>query len=415
MSLWNKPVEAITFEDIDAFLRQRHKEGPRLDYKADLPKELAKLVAAFANTNGGTIVLGVAADTKTNEPVWPSAPGSPGLKSEAGIEERIVAICQDNMHPPLVPQVSRVINNPHLPGHVLVVVRVDESPEAPHSVNGGRHIYERTGSQGKPYDFAHIDRIAHLLRRRQRIEGEREAIIERAIDRASHQLVGRQVHYIQPPGLFGPGTDGGYWMLVPLRWASVIPFYPWRDLCRAEDCFGRHQFWPHFPRVQRAPGGSYAIMGPALGSEKGRGRSALTTKGHVFAIEWASEAENHYRESQEPGQAHRAPSDFWLSFDMTSRFLLQVLRGAAGFYGSGMDLPGHLLVSMGFLDVRHYRMHRERCEGESRDFRGERFPDATFRVDVPTHVADFLMAPNAVASDFLDHLACGFDLPAPPR
>src|SRR5438270_1286900 len=138
MSLWYKEVESITFSDIEAFCSQDIAEGTRLDYKAQIPGELEKVVAAFANTLGGLILLGVEADRKTNKPVWPLK----GMPNAAGIEERITAICRDNIYPPVRPLISGIIENPHATGTALAVIRVDESPEAPHAVKG--LIYERT-------------------------------------------------------------------------------------------------------------------------------------------------------------------------------------------------------------------------------------------------------------------------------
>ena len=62
----------------------RSPEGPRLDYKAEIPKELQKVVAAFANTLGGIILLGIEANRATNRPVWPPK----GMQKVTGIEKR---------------------------------------------------------------------------------------------------------------------------------------------------------------------------------------------------------------------------------------------------------------------------------------------------------------------------------------
>ena len=182
MSLWYKQPELIDFNDIEAFLRQGTPEGPRLDYKAEIPKELQKVVAAFANTLGGIIILGVEGDRATNQPIWPPR----GMQKVSGIEERITAICRDNIYPPVRPQLSPVIDNLHAAGTVLTVLRVDESPEAPHAVGG--LIYERTGSQGKPCNLSEIDRIKHLLERRGRIEEQRAALVDDELKRASRYL-----------------------------------------------------------------------------------------------------------------------------------------------------------------------------------------------------------------------------------
>jgi hypothetical protein len=325
-------------------------------------------------------------------------------------KERIVAICRDNIYRPVLPQVSPVIDNPHLPGHKLVVVRVDESRDAPHAVNDGRHIYERTGSQGKPYDFAHIDHIEHLLRRRQKVEEEREASIERAIERATHQLVGRRLHHVQPMGVHVQAADTRRWMQVPLRWASVIPYYPWRDLCTPQACYDRHRVLLNAVNPQRVPGGSYAVEGSPQAGANPRGRSSLTAKGHVFAIECAYEAELYYAEGRQ--QQRPTTEDFWVNFDKASDFLRRVLHAAAGFYGGRVEVPGHLMVSVGLLDVRHYRMCREARRGEQTDglVRGARFPDERFRADFTTDAAAFMKNPDEAGQVLLDQLAYGFDL-----
>lgn len=86
MSLWHKPASEITFADIDAFCQSMQPEGARLDYKGiAFPKDLAKTIAAFANTMGGLIILGVDADKITNQPLWPPTQGYP---TEAGLAER---------------------------------------------------------------------------------------------------------------------------------------------------------------------------------------------------------------------------------------------------------------------------------------------------------------------------------------
>lgn len=53
---------------IDSFLEQGIAETTTLDYKQDLPGDLAETVAAMANTDGGTLIIGVAEDPKTKTP-----------------------------------------------------------------------------------------------------------------------------------------------------------------------------------------------------------------------------------------------------------------------------------------------------------------------------------------------------------
>jgi hypothetical protein len=70
MSLWNKAVSDITFADVEAFCRQRHREEPRLDYNREWGKDHHKLICAFANTLGGIIMLAV--DGDENSDLWQS-------------------------------------------------------------------------------------------------------------------------------------------------------------------------------------------------------------------------------------------------------------------------------------------------------------------------------------------------------
>jgi hypothetical protein len=164
------------------------------------------------------------------------------------------------------------------------------------------------------------------------------------------------------------------------------------------------------------PGGSFAIhRNPAI-ELKPVGRSTLTSKGHVFAIEWADEALHHYQAESGAPQKLK-PADFWISFDDAENFLRKTLQAAATFYGQ-IELPGYLLASIGYLDVRYYRMYRNQRPGDSvmisYPIRGQQFPDQQFRADVTMQAAEFVSAPDNVVRQLLDQLAFGFDLPPIP-
>src|SRR5207302_11467814 len=101
VSIWHKPIDQITFDDVKVFCTETpQREGIRLDYKAEIPKHLDKLLCAFANTLGGMIILGVEGNN-ANEPVWPPK----GMSDTKGISERITQIGAEAVYPPVRPHI----------------------------------------------------------------------------------------------------------------------------------------------------------------------------------------------------------------------------------------------------------------------------------------------------------------------
>src|SRR5579859_955596 len=80
MDLFSADLESISMADVEEFLaihspeQQRPTEGIKLDYKLKEPADLGDTVAAFANTSGGLIFIGVqSSKLKHNVPI--SIPG----------------------------------------------------------------------------------------------------------------------------------------------------------------------------------------------------------------------------------------------------------------------------------------------------------------------------------------------------
>jgi hypothetical protein len=381
--MWGLQLESLTFEQLDDFLSTKLPEGNRLDYKVDVPKDLPKIIAAFANTLGGLIVFGVEEEGNTTQPVWPPPPSGNGMECKRGLREQVLQIARDNIYPPVSIRISPVIENKHLAGKVLLVVRVDESRDAPHAVEKKRevYVYERDGSTSSPYRLAEVDRIAALLHRRRDVEADRERMLTAEIERGRRFLN-------SPP---------------QLRWAAVVPVYPWKAVVPARVCYRLHQFLPAFPfasRVvnQQMPDGSYARG--VLDDNQGGGRytfcSRLHSKGLVFAMEVISEAD-----------------DGWLSLDSLARLLKRVIQAAASVYtDKEAEQPGHVLISLGMLNVRHASLHsvlstpvlRSRNPFLDEDYRTERFSD----------LAPILSGGASAAAPILDEVAYSFDMPAAP-
>ncbi len=130
-NLYTCSLAELEYADLDAFLGLsasdglRPAEGPRLDYKSEVPRDLAKYVAGLANSQGGLIVLGVA--ESEGRPI--SAPGLASGRTD--LKTQLTQIIASNIDP--VPQYDiAVLPIPNSPGRSLAVVRVEESTWPPH-------------------------------------------------------------------------------------------------------------------------------------------------------------------------------------------------------------------------------------------------------------------------------------------
>ena len=164
--IFTKPIKDINFQDVESFCKE-YNESVRVEYKADIPDKITKTICAFANTLGGVWIIGVEAD-KQGKAILPIK----GMNKTDGIEDRIINSSLNGIYPSIIPSV-RVIDIPGQEGKVVVVVKIQESIEAPHAVDQSTRVYIRTGSQSNPYNLAEIDRIEYFFKRRKDIVDKR--------------------------------------------------------------------------------------------------------------------------------------------------------------------------------------------------------------------------------------------------
>ncbi|MDA2935193.1 ATP-binding protein [Acidobacteria bacterium AH-259-D05] len=174
--LFSKPINDITYDDVASFCGQGHKEGFILEYKQDFPSNnevLAKTIAAFANTYGGILIIGIKAPA--GEPLSPfeGITYDPSLK----YEEKIEGICLAHIKEPVFPAV-RVC--PPQNGKTFVVIRVEESPITPHRTTSNTRIYTRTGQSSTPNGEASWEKIEWLVTRRKKSLELRERLDDKA-------------------------------------------------------------------------------------------------------------------------------------------------------------------------------------------------------------------------------------------
>jgi len=192
--MFTLPLEQINYDEIETFCKEQIPEGETIEYKGDLPEDLEKSISAMANTYGGIILIGVAANQTTNTPILPIK----GRELTKGLEEKITSICLRNIYPPYYPSVKVCpFKNEKDENRCVVFIRVSESDQTPHATNNNTDVYLRIRSQNEPLKKgklrkATLDEIDWLKNRRQKAVENRQALIKQAdqsFERMPYDLV----------------------------------------------------------------------------------------------------------------------------------------------------------------------------------------------------------------------------------
>lgn len=169
-SLFILELSSINYDKIKAFCNLGISEGLRIDYKEKFPKNLERLICAFANTVGGIILIGVKADKKMNQPV-----DIPGIKLIVGLEEKVINMCLSHISPPVVPEVKvcdfKLDQNKLTSDRAVLFIRVRGSgPSAPHYLLNSNEILIRAHNRNSRADLRTIESL--IDQREQAIEFE---------------------------------------------------------------------------------------------------------------------------------------------------------------------------------------------------------------------------------------------------
>jgi hypothetical protein len=101
------------------------------------------------------------------------------------------------------------------------------------------------------------------------------------------------------------------------------------------------------------------------------------------------------------------------------RFLALTVDAARKFYQRDVEVPGYVQMSVGYLDVRDFRMHRRKYRGDStaqpNTYRGGPFPDPTFRADIMATANELLGSIDSVFGELVNAITDGFDLERLPK
>src|SRR6266700_429675 len=172
MEILNKPIDTFSFKDVVEFCKLGYREGTQIDYKLDLPKDgLAKHFAAFSNTLGGVIIIGVEEDKKTGIPItWN------GVDNDAKRIERIYQWAGDvDPHP-----LYKVHPTNEENGKIFILVRIYEGERTPYYVQNNANIWVRTGSIGNPIETSSPDWTELLFGKKEKAQLARSNYLNRA-------------------------------------------------------------------------------------------------------------------------------------------------------------------------------------------------------------------------------------------
>ena len=178
MSIYNRPISQLTEADLQELLDDAAVENIRLEFKREWPKkdEALKKLSSLANTYGGYVIIGAAADNSGK------LDGMSGVETESGTKQRIVQWCYDSISPPIQPFVSDSIRGPSDKTKVCYVVFVEESEEAPHFINSRRGAWIRTDEFSQRFEpqLTTYQEIQHLANRRRPAVERRRELVKRA-------------------------------------------------------------------------------------------------------------------------------------------------------------------------------------------------------------------------------------------
>jgi Putative DNA-binding domain len=163
--VWER-LERDGWAELERWLEERAPEGLHLDFKekgrespsfdeADLGR-VAKAVSAFANVEGGVLVLGVRADgaTRTDPDRVTAIPGVPDAEKALGLLERRLTGLTD---PPVAGARVLAVREQRDAGRVVLAVMAPQSDGGPHrSVVGkeGDRYFMRVASNSLPAPHA---------------------------------------------------------------------------------------------------------------------------------------------------------------------------------------------------------------------------------------------------------------------
>jgi len=157
MNPFSKPFSEVTFNDVEDFCKLKHPESTTLDYKKDIPRDLAKHFATFSNTLGGMIIVGVEEEPDTGEPLtWE------GVINEDKLLERVNQFAANvNPLPTYNVRLTDEKNN-----KVFLLINILEGDAQPYLAIGDPTVRLRTGNISRPLRQADREELVRMVEKK---------------------------------------------------------------------------------------------------------------------------------------------------------------------------------------------------------------------------------------------------------
>lgn len=154
-----KPLREVDFQDIERLKLNQTRESQILDYKKDLieDKELLKDVSAFANTQGGFLIFGIAESGQGGYPTEILE-----IELDRINTERLEQVILSNLQPRL--QVNMVkFRHKDDPTKGFLIIQIPDSYLKPHINGRDSRFYKRFEFQATPMTEMEVDAYVKKL------------------------------------------------------------------------------------------------------------------------------------------------------------------------------------------------------------------------------------------------------------
>lgn len=368
-----KSIHELAEGDIRALIEREVGESRILDYKREMysnsdadKRDLACDISAFANSDGGFLIVGIECDEEGNKPVEVI-----GIDSN-GLEARIESVCLDRIDEPLSNGRDyrlKIVPLANL-ARVVLVIQTFESLRAPHVVSfqKQRYFYVRHGKQNRPADINDLRTIFEK--------------VQEYMSRAETFIAERRARLSNPNG-------HGFWWIT----LSVVPLMLRKDLVKVGG--DTHAWFTRAAVHQRAAHGDFPTPGNLRPSMHG------FSYGDRSSTDPVSRRLDVFRNgSVELGVdfTPRDPDQRLIPTPWLSWMFLDALYFAGQLY-QFCEYYGEVKVLLRIINIQGYTLPYSQPFGESE-----------FEDGVDTTSAQLLDQPEAALKCIMDRLSNAFGL-----